>query len=165
MNRPALFESIGLVARLALGGVYLYMGTVKALHPVDFLKLLREYPVLSETALLNAIAIILPWFEVFCAALLLGGIAIRGTALVSLVMLIPFTAVILQRALAVHGAGDTPFCAIRFDCGCGAGEVVICHKLLENAVLMLLSAWLLAVPHARWSLRANLVPRVSPGTT
>ena len=49
---------------------------------------------------------------------------------------------ILQRALAMHAAGDIAFCAIKFDCGCGAGEVFICRKLVENSVLTLLSAWL-----------------------
>ena len=33
---------------------------------------------------------------------------------------------------------------MKFDCGCGMGEVFICHKLVENTVLLLLSAWLLA---------------------
>ena len=75
----------------------------------------------------------------------------------SLLMLIPFTAVVLQRALALQAASAVPFCAIRFDCGCGAGEVLICHKLVENALLIGLSCLLLAWRSPRWCLRYQLL--------
>lgn len=59
-------------------------------------------------------------------------------------MLVPFTLIVLKRALAIAAASGISFCAVKFDCGCGAGEVFICNKLVENSVLLLLSAWLLA---------------------
>ncbi len=133
------------VARLILGGLYLYMGASKALDPVAFLKLLRQYDVLAGPPGLNAVAAMLPWFELVCGGLLVAGIWVRGTALWSLGMLVPFTALVWQRALVLQAAGALPFCAVKFDCGCGAGEVGICSKLLENGVLILLSLWLLAV--------------------
>jgi uncharacterized membrane protein YphA (DoxX/SURF4 family) len=160
MSRALVLDVVSLLARLVLGGVYLYTGLSKALQPTDFLKLLREYPVLAESSLLNSVAIILPWFEVFCAVLLLAGIGIRGTGLVSLAMLIPFTALVLQRALAIHASSDTAFCDIRFDCGCGTGEVIICYKLLENLLMIGLSAWLLAMRHGKWALRPNLFTHI-----
>ena len=132
------------LARRLLGGWFLYMGLNKALHPVEFLKLVREYELVQSPLLLNSIAAALPWFEVFCGLLLLAGVAVRGAALMLLLMLVPFTMVVLDRALAIQAAGAIPFCAVKFDCGCGMGEVFICHKLAENAVLTLLSAWLLA---------------------
>jgi hypothetical protein len=39
---------------------------------------------------------------------------------------------------------------------CGTGEVFICHQLLENFLLLLLSAWLLAGYGRQFSLRYNL---------
>jgi hypothetical protein len=69
-------------------------------------------------------------------------VAVRGAALMLLTMLVPFTLLVLRRALAIHATQGTPFCAISFDCGCGAGEVVICTKLLENSALTFLSGWL-----------------------
>jgi hypothetical protein len=93
--------------------------------------------------LLNSIAATLPWFEVFCGLLLLFGIAVRGSALVLIAMLVPFTAIVFKRALEIAAANHQVFCAVKFDCGCGMGEVFICHKLVENTVLFLLSAWLL----------------------
>ena len=146
-----------LVARLVLGGLYVYMGVSKALDPVAFLKLVRQYEMINQPFLLNLVAAGLPWFEVLCGLLLVSGIAVRGTAVWSLLMLLPFTALVLNRALAIQAAKGVAFCAVRFDCGCGAGEVFICHKLIENGLLLLASALLLATPAARWCLRYHLV--------
>src|SRR6266498_3898563 len=155
--RPLKAAIVALAARWILGGVFIYMGLTKALHPVDFLKLLRQYEMIESHVLLNLIAAALPWFEVVCGVLLLSGVAVRGSAFMSLAMLVPFTLIVLNRALGIHDAKAIPFCAIRFDCGCGAGEVVICHKLIENSLLILLSALLVFVPVNRWCLRSELV--------
>jgi uncharacterized membrane protein YphA (DoxX/SURF4 family) len=131
-------------ARWLLGGLFTYTGLEKGLDPASFLKLARQYDMVQTPFLLNSIAAALPWFEVFCGALLLAGIAVRGTALTLTCVLIPFTAVVWHRALILQGARAIPFCAVKFDCGCGLGEELICRKLLENAVLILLAFWLLA---------------------
>jgi uncharacterized membrane protein YphA (DoxX/SURF4 family) len=107
---------------------------------------------------LNAIAAGLPWFEVFCGLLLVAGVAVRGTALMALAMLIPFTLIVLRRALAIAAAQGLPFCAVKFDCGCGTGEVVICHKLAENGLLVLLASGLLTGWGRRCSARFSLAP-------
>ena len=134
----------GLAARWLLGAAYVYMGSAKALHPVDFLKLVRQYDLFHHAVMLNALAAWLPWFEIACGIFLLTGLAVRGSALVSLALLIPFTAAVLHRALALKTALAIPFCMVKFDCGCGTGEEFICRKLMENAVLIALSVWLLA---------------------
>jgi uncharacterized membrane protein YphA (DoxX/SURF4 family) len=128
-----------LLARWSLGALFIYMGMNKALHPVEFLKLIRQYDMVHHHVLLNLIGTALPWFEVFCGVLLVAGLAVRGTAVMLIVMLIPFTAIVLKRALAIQAGGGIPFCAIKFDCGCGTGEVFICHKLAENTLLTLLA--------------------------
>ena len=157
-NSPSPGRDVAaLAARWILGGVFVYMGLTKALNPVDFLKLLRQYEMIESHFLLNLIAAALPWFEVLCGLFLLAGIAVRGSALLLLGMLIPFTLVVLKRALAIHAAKAIPFCAISFDCGCGGGAVVICHKLLENSLLILLSLLLLTVRANRSSLRYDLL--------
>ena len=146
------------LARWILGAWFVYLGLNKALHPVEFLKLVRQYQMVSHPLLLNSIAAFLPWFEVFCGCLLVVGVAVRGSALLSLAMLVPFTALVLKRALGVAAEQGLPFCAVKFDCGCGTGEVVICHKLIENGLLVLLSAWLMAWPRGRFCLRFSLLP-------
>jgi uncharacterized membrane protein YphA (DoxX/SURF4 family) len=145
------------LARWLLGAVFLYMGLSKALHPVDFLKLLRQYDLTQNSLLLNSMAAALPWFEVFCGLLLLAAIAVRGTALTLMVMLVPFTGLVLHRALLLQSALAIPFCAVKFDCGCGTGEEFICRKLMENSLLILLTAWLLAGHGRQLSLRFNLI--------
>ncbi len=132
------------LARWLVGGLFIYMGLSKALHPEVFLKFVRQYDVIQTPFLLNLVGAALPWFEVFCGVLLVLGVAVRGSALLLVVMLVPFTALVLQHALALHSAGNIAFCAIKFDCGCGTGEVNICRKLAENAGLLLLSVMLVA---------------------
>jgi uncharacterized membrane protein YphA (DoxX/SURF4 family) len=152
-----VLETSTVLARWLLGAVFLYMGLSKALHPVDFLKLLRQYELTQSSLLLNSMAATLPWFEVFCGLLLLAGIAVRGTALALMVMLVPFTGLVLHRALLLQSALAISFCAVKFDCGCGTGEEFICRKLLENFLLVLLSGWLLFGRGRQSSLRFNLI--------
>ena len=155
-TRDAALAGSAILARLFLGCVYVYMGLSKALHPVDFLKLLRQYDLVGSYLLLNTIASALPWFEIVCGLLLIGGIAVRGTALISILMLIPFTWAVIDRAIKLHLAQSIPFCAVKFDCGCGGGEVYICHKILENTGLVLLSGYLLFASQRKFCLRHSL---------
>lgn len=153
----------GIAARWILGALYIWMGLRKAIDPVGFLKLLHQYDLAHAPVVLNLIAATLPWLEVLCGLLLILGVAVRGTALVSVGMLVPFTWLVLNRALALHAGSDLPFCAIKFDCGCGAGEVFICRKLAENTLLMFLSLALLFLRQHRLSLRPALWVAVNGG--
>jgi adenylate kinase len=146
-------------ARWLVGGTFLYSGWAKVVEPVEFLKLLRVYDLTAEPLVLNLVAAGLPWFEVFCGLLLVLGVGVRGTALVLLCLLIPFTALIWNRALQIQADSSLAFCAIRFDCGCGTGEVAICRKLLENGLLMGLGVCLVIGRHSRWALSHQLPSR------
>jgi uncharacterized membrane protein YphA (DoxX/SURF4 family) len=150
------------LVRWSLGAVFLYTGWSKALHPVDFLKLLRQYDLAQSYWLLNSIAAALPWFEIFCGLLLLAGVAVRGAALTLMLMLVPFTVLVFHRALAIQSALGIAFCMVKFDCGCGTGAVFICHKLLENFLLLLMSGWLLTGYGRQFSLRFDLIKSHSP---
>jgi len=150
-------DIVAALARWVLGALFLYMGLTKALHPEEFLKLIRQYDMVSSPYLLNSIAAVLPWFETFCGLLLLAGVAVRGTAVVVVVMLVPFTLLVLKRALAIAGVKGLPFCMVKFDCGCGAGEVFICNKLLENSLLIFVACALVAGWGRRLALRFSLL--------
>jgi len=156
-SRLRAADLAALIARWVLGGLFIYMGLSKALHPVEFLKLVRQYNVTDQHLVLNFIASTLPWFEIFCGLLLVLGISVRATAFLLVAMLIPFTLLILRRALAIHSAQQIAFCAIKFDCGCGAGEVLICRKLVENTLLTAAAAWLVFWRHHLLSLRSKLL--------
>ena len=74
-----------------------------------------------------------------------------------LVMLIPFSIIVLKHALDLASAQGLPLCAIKFDCGCGTGEVFACHKLAQNCVLILLSGWLWMGSGRKFCLRFTLI--------
>lgn len=156
-RKATVVDFATVLARWCMGALFIYMGLNKAVHPVDFLKLVRQYDLVTDSFLLNCIASMLPWFEVFCGLLLITGIAVRGAALMLVLMLVPFTLLVLKRALAIAGAQGLAFCAVKFDCGCGAGEVFICYKLVENSILFLLSCWLLRGRGHQLSFRFNLL--------
>jgi hypothetical protein len=128
--------------------------------PTQFLELIQQYHLTSVPLLLNSIAATLPWFELFCGILLLAGVAVRGAALVLIALLVPFTLVVLKRALEIASAKSIAFCAVKFDCGCGNGEVLICHKLVENSFLILLACWLVVGYGRQLAVRFSLLPRL-----
>ncbi|HSW44497.1 MAG TPA: DoxX family protein [Phycisphaerae bacterium] len=147
-----------LIARIALGALFIYMGIEKALNPVDFLRMVREYHMVPEhpPILLNLIAGVLPWLEVFCGLLLIVGMALRGTGLLLLAMLVGFTAAVALRAIDIHQSQDIAFCMIKFDCGCGAGEEWICEKIPKNLGLCLLTLLVILSRSRRFCVRGDL---------
>jgi len=151
-----LHDILVCASRIVLGGFFLYLGLSKALDPVGFLKLLREYGVVETPWLQNLIAVALPWLEAFCGALLLLGIGVRGTSLVLLVLLVGFTTIVLHRALGIYASEAIAFTAIKFDCGCGAGEVLAWQKLVENLLLCGLTSLTVFSPSTRCCLRHSV---------
>ena len=147
-----------LLARLILGGLFIKMGWAKIADPVAFLKLIRQYEMIPDAnyLLLNGLAAVLPWIEIFCGLLIIVGLALRGTALLLAVVLVEFTFVVAMRAVGIYQAGDIPFCDIKFDCGCGTGEEFICSKLPQNAGLLALSLYVLLSKSRRYCLRGDL---------
>jgi uncharacterized membrane protein YphA (DoxX/SURF4 family) len=152
-----ILDLLTVLARWYLGGLFIYMGMSKALHPVAFLELVHQYQLTESAFVLNFIAAALPWFEVFCGVLLIVGVAVRGSALLLVLMLVPFTIVVLRRALAIHTLQNIPLCAVKFDCGCGNGEQWICQKIPENCGLILLAVWLLIGQGRQLCLRYQLI--------
>lgn len=151
-------DTAATLARWLLGALFIYMGLSKAVFhdPADFLKLVRQYQMVGNPYLLNSIAAALPWFEVFCGLLLLTGVAVRGAALAILVMLLFFTPLVARQGLAIAAAKGIPFCAVRFNCGCGAGEVNVCGKIVENSACSLISLWLVFRSRANFCARFAL---------
>ena len=135
-----------LLARVFLGGYFIYTGVVKTLDPVAFLKGVRLYEMLPESPpyFLNATAVVLPWLEIVCGIALVLGLFRRGAAVVVALMLCVFSPAIFSRALAIAGAEGISFFQVAFDCGCGTGHEIIWIKLCKNAALLILSIWVIA---------------------
>jgi uncharacterized membrane protein YphA (DoxX/SURF4 family) len=138
--------------------MFLYLSIMKLLDPINFLKLTREYNVVptQPPILLNLIAVAMPCLELVCALALLLGVARRGAALLVVGMLLFFTPLLAVRATNMyqHPKPDVTyqsFCDVKFDCGCGTGEVFICSKLAENIALILGATLVLFSRSARFS--------------
>ena len=148
-----------LVARLAVGGMFVWLAYDKIARPVNFLKLMRQYQLLNEEQLywaMNLVAVVLPWIELTCGIALILGLAVRGAGIISAAMLAVFTPMILLRGLELFHEGTLSFCQVNFDCGCGAGVVFLCNKLAENVGLLLLSLLIIASRSRRFCLSSAL---------
>lgn len=99
---------LGLTARLALGGVFIYAGLIKLLAPAEeFAYAIETYKVTGPALSLWA-AYIMPWLELFSGLLLSGGIFTRFNALLCGAMLLFFEALLAQawlRGLEVTSCG------------------------------------------------------------
>jgi uncharacterized membrane protein YphA (DoxX/SURF4 family) len=165
-GRATARDGLALLARLLLGGVFVYLACRKLADPVAFLKAVRQFGVVADTDphLLNAVAAWLPWLEAWCGLLLVLGIGVRGAALTLLAMLLVFTPAIASRGLELQHDGGAAFCDIAFDCGCGTGMVNVCSKLAQNLGLIALALVALLSGSRRFALRPVLLASRDPGS-
>lgn len=156
-----------LLARLVLGGVMLYFSFAKIAAPTAFLKELHNYGVLPEQPpiYINLTALLLPYLELTVGTALVLGVLVRGAAFVVTTMMIVFIVALTERAFGIQHAKDIAFCAVKFDCGCGTGEVYICRKLVENALFTLLGLIVLFSRSQRFSVANWFRPRPNPAAT
>lgn len=152
-----------LLARLAVGGIYIWYGINKLLAPSAFMKALHAYHMLptSPPQYLTLTVVVMPWIEILCGTLLLLGAWTRSAASLLLLMTIVFTVAVAMRASELAALQGLPLCGVRFDCGCGVGEVWFCSKLAENIALILLAAIATASASRRWTLDALRRPRLA----
>lgn len=107
-------DAVALAARLLLGGVFVYAGALKLPDPAASVRAVRAYRVLPE-AVVPAVGYGLPVLEVALGVLLLLGLAVRFTAVLTGLLLIVFIA----------GMASAWARGLTIDCGCfgGGGEV------------------------------------------
>jgi putative oxidoreductase len=96
-----------LACRVALGVVFVYSGWTKIADPPGFAHMVWNYKILPP-ALVNIVALVLPWVEVLAGAALVAGIWSRSAALILAALLTVFIAGI---ALNLHRGNP-------IDCGC-----------------------------------------------
>lgn len=135
-----------LLARIALGAVFIYASWDKILDPVTFAESIANYQILPETWI-NVTALLLPWVELICGLGLITGALVRGSALIVTSLLLVFTGALAYsayRGLDIH-------------CGCftaGSGMPDNLYlDLFRDLVLLTLAVWVLIGPgrmqHAR----------------
>jgi len=104
-----VFENrwVELAARWILGLTFIYASYSKILAPADFAKIVYGYE-LFPNAVINPIAIILPYIELVAGLALILGIYPRSAALIINAMLVAFIIVLSINLIRGH----------EFDCGC-----------------------------------------------
>lgn len=107
-EKNKLKDIAGLLARLAVAGVFIYAGTIKLLAPAEeFAYAIETYKVTGPQLSLWA-AYVMPWLELFSGLLLAAGIFTRFNALLCGAMLVFFEALLAQawlRGLPVTSCG------------------------------------------------------------
>jgi len=95
------------LARLILGGVFIYAGLSKIGSPAEFARIVANYRILPES-LAVYFAFVLPWIETALGLLLVIGLGVRKTALALSSLLVVFAAAVLIKFLSGAAGG----------CGC-----------------------------------------------
>ena len=117
------------IFEIILGGLFVYAGVQKLLHPYEFAEAVMAYRLLPMT-LVGVVAAVLPWIEVAAGLCLVVGLKCRSSLLILSGLLVVFLAVILtSMARGLH-----------IDCGCGlfTQRLVGPAALLEDLFLL---AW------------------------
>lgn len=155
MDKNKIIGIAGLLARLALAGVFIYAGVIKLLAPAEeFAYAIETYKVTGPQLSLWA-AYIMPWLELFSGLLLAVGIFTRFNALLCGAMLLFFEALLGQAWL--RGLEVT-------SCGCfgSGGSNSLPVEFAQNLVFLAL-AWL-AFRHGGGFSADAAVGRTAPGT-
>ena len=143
---------IGLVARLATGGVWIVAGALKLPYPSDSVRAVRAYDLLPE-AVVPAVGHLLPVLEVVIGLCLVLGVMVRGTAVVSALLFVAF----------IIGISSAWARGLSIDCGCfgGGGEIPDAAakypgEIARDVGLLALSVWLVVRPRSRLALDSVL---------
>ena len=98
---------IGLLARLVVGGVWIWAGVLKVPHPEESVTAVRAYQLLSPS-LADGVGRVLPMLEVVVGACLVVGLLVRVTGVVSAVLQLAF----------IVGIASVWSRGIHINCGC-----------------------------------------------
>mgnify|MGYP006268389193 CR=1 FL=1 len=138
----------GLVARLVLGAVLFLAGWLKAFKFDEAQMAVRAYEVLP-ISIANVLGVILPWFEIAIALLLILGVAVRSAALSSALLMLLFIAAITQAGIR----------GLSIDCGCfgGGGQVEpgktkYLQEIARDFGLFLLALYLYRYPATKFAI-------------
>lgn len=143
-----------LTARVFLGVLLTVISIDKIADPEAFAQSIAAYRIITGTPAL-ILATILPWIELLCGLTLTAGILVRGSALLTGSLLIIFTVAVVTAL--VRG--------LDISCGCfaqGGSDRLSWYKLVENAVLIAISAYLFFSRHHRFTIEEYLRSEPEP---
>lgn len=126
-----------LLARLVIGGLFIYASIYKVLNPADFAISVRNYTILP-VEWTNFVAITLPWVELGSGLFLVMGVFTRPSSLLTTGMMAVFLAALVYAY----------YTGLDIDCGCfssssqSSGKIGPLH-LIRDTALFLTSAFVL----------------------
>lgn len=130
------------LARVVVGGVFVYAAVPKIADPAAFAIAIRNYHLVPDEFARGAAAA-LPLLELLVGAALISGLQARGAAVLSAGMLVVFAAA-LTRAMLLD---------INVDCGCfgsAARAQIGWDSVARNAALTGLAALVIVSPDVPW---------------
>lgn len=149
---------LGVLARLVLGGVWLWAGLAKLPHPDASVSAVRAYQLLP-TGLAETVGHVLPMLEVVLGACLVLGLLVRFSGVLSGLLLVAF----IVGIVSVWSRG------IEIDCGCfGSGGAnpnasdKYPWEIARDVGLLALSAFLVWRPRTAAAVDGLLFPPRQP---
>ena len=122
--------------RILVGFVFIYASIEKITSPAYFAGTIQNYRILPD-AMINLVAIILPWLELICGILLLTGVWHRSAALIVSMMMIIFIFAISSAILS----------GLDIECGCfGSGTSANWTRIIEDLFLLVFSLQIFFFP-------------------
>ena len=126
--------------RFLVGGIFVYAGCEKLIHPARFAEAIAEYQILTSPSFIRLTSFALPSVEILCGV----GLFYRGTASISAAgiagLLLTFIAAILYAV--VHG--------LEITCGCFGESALEGNagflRLMEDVVLLAITLFLYFAP-------------------
>ncbi|MEM9018065.1 MAG: MauE/DoxX family redox-associated membrane protein [Verrucomicrobiota bacterium] len=86
-------DKVFFVLRLAFGGLFIFSGVIKLKDPILFAEAVRNYQIIGDP-IAPAMALFLPWVEIFAGIAVMLERFVRGGALILVASLIIFTGAI-----------------------------------------------------------------------
>ena len=105
--RDVLGRWLALAFRFYLGGVFVYASVYKIGYAAEFAETIASYQMVPALAV-NSFALVLPWLELICGAMLVAGVRVRTVSAMLGALLAVFSV-----AVVVNLLRETPI-----DCGC-----------------------------------------------
>lgn len=132
MKRVLSHPAVLLGSRFVLGMVFIVAAVEKISQPEGFATAIEAYE-MTPVAVVNILAVVLPWLELICGLFLIGGVYVRGGSAVLAGLLVLF--IVAISAAILRG--------LNINCGCygaSGGTPVGWNKVLEDVGLLVL-AW------------------------
>lgn len=114
-----------LALRLYIAGLFIYAGMTKINYTAEFAETIASYRMVPYWGV-NALAVILPWIELICGVLLICGIRVRSTIVITGALLLVFTV-----GIVINLIWKAPI-----DCGCfhTLGETISWKTLVRDLI-------------------------------